>query len=82
MTLKRQLPTLTEAEMMTVIQGFLRSCAPQSATRDEIDAMIAEVHRMRMEGALADLLCDGRVEVADWRDGELSMCVVEAEAER
>ncbi len=64
-------PPLQQEDIQTILAGFLRRRG--SATQEEMEAVIERIARMRVEGLLATWLCEGKVEVVGWRDGDLLM---------
>jgi hypothetical protein len=63
---------LQQEDIQTILDGFLRRRGG-GATQAELEAVVQRVRRMRVEGLMATWLCEGKVEVVGWRDGDLLM---------
>jgi hypothetical protein len=60
---------LTRTETNTIITGFITSRKSHSASDAELRAVLARVAELRLNGRMADLICQGAITVVEW-DGE------------
>lgn len=63
--------SLTENEMVEIINNFLKHRGKRGATEDEIRAVIKSLEHMIFDANLVALVRQGFVEISDLVDGEL-----------